>query len=582
MNRPTVGQVTVEDGFWTPYLEQLRTVMLPYVFDKFEEIGYLDNFREVAKKSDVPHRGPSFSDGLVMESLRGACDLYAQHPTPELRRIIDRITEIVCAAADADPDGYLCTFVTQNYPDSRWGANGRSLIIDHDIYDHGCLIEAGLSHFHATGERTLLERAIRAADHICDVIGPDKINEVPGHSLTEEAFIKLYLLTGEEKYREMVRFWYDGRGRREGRNICTNPKYSAPTYNQDHAPFAQQRTAEGHAVRAMLCYLGAAAFTRIGAGDYRESLKAIWENVVDRRLHISGGVGSRHDIEGFDADYSLPNNAYLETCAAVALCFWSAEMGLLERDSQYMAVFEQSLHNNVLASIGADFTHYFYDNPLVSDGTKHRWDWHGCPCCPPMLLKLYGILPGYIYALGEGLQVDLYIGSRMAWEKGTVCQKDRIFRIDSKGQPLTVAFRMPAYAHGFKLVKNGTELPFTAEKGYAVVTDVWDDADRVEVVFTYEPVRIGAHAAVEANVGRVAVQYGPYVLCVEGEEDIELAEDWLDSVKGNTVTVNTADGRKVTMHPYYQWCTQEGQTMDVWLRQAGKTQSRTDKLYYKL
>ena len=581
MKRPSVKQVEIRDGFWTPYLRNIREVMLPYVFDKFEEIGYLNNFREVAKRSDAKHVGPPFSDGLVMESLRGACDLYAQYPTPTLRKIIDKVAKVVCDAADADPDGFLCTCTTQNRPESRWGANGVSLVINHDLYNHGCLIEAGISHYLATGETALLDRARRAADYICRVIGPDKVNEVPGHSLPEEAFIKLYRLTGDEKYPEMVRFWYDGRGSRQGRNVCTHPQYSQASFNQDHAPFGEQRTAEGHAVRAMLCYLGAAAFTNVGAGDYRESLQAIWKNVIDKRLHISGGVGARHDIEGFDVDYNLPNDAYLETCAAVALCFWSGEMSLLWRDSQYMNVFEQALSNNVLASIGQDFMHYFYDNPLISDGSKHRWDWHGCPCCPPMLLKLYGSLSSYIYAIGESLRVDLYIGSRMEWEKGSVEQNDRRFIIDSKGRELTVYFRIPAYAHNFELWKNGEKLAVANQDGYVAVTDVWRVTDQVEVRFATSPVRVVAHAAVEADAGRVAVQYGPYVMCAEGEDDGELAEDWQPQVQDDTVMVRMSDGRRISLIPYYRWCNNGEQTMRVWLRQQGDRTRASDTLYYK-
>ena len=281
--RPTLTQVKINDPFWTPYLENIRTVTLPYVMKKFEETGYLDNYRSVLAKDGAVHHGPPFSDGLLQESLRAACDFYLQAPPPAHKQIIEPLVDLIAKTAASDPDGYLCTATTQGgewgkpypYPsgDIRWGEHGGDIIVQHDLYNHGTLIEAGISHYLATGETTLLRSAVRAANYICQQIGePPKYNVVPGHSLPEEAFLKLYRLFRDtraldsfaaehhvniEDYLRLVQFWYDSRGCQSNRSH-NNPTFPT-TQNQDHLPFAQQTTAVGHAVRATQSYTGAAA-----------------------------------------------------------------------------------------------------------------------------------------------------------------------------------------------------------------------------------------------------------------------------------------------------------------------------------
>jgi len=391
--RPAVPQVSVKDRFWTPYLEKIRHKTLPYVLDKFEEIGYVDNFRIVAGLKEGESKGPSFSDGLLLETMRGASDLLAAEYDAALDARLDALIEIIAAASDADPDGFICTKTILNYPDQRWGENGGDIIIAHDLYDHGALVEAGVHHYLATGKTTLLRPAVRAANYICQVIPP--LGIVPGHSLPEEAFVKLHCLFRDhtelaafamehgvdaDKYLRMAEFWYDERGKKPGSHL---PRFSM-SYNQNHVPFAEQREALGHSVRATLCYTGASAVVReAGREDYLPALNALWENITKRKMHISGGVGTRHDIEGFDVDYNLPNDAYLETCAGIGLTFFAAEFGLISPKAERFDVFERALCNNILAAIGEDGQHYFYQNPLLSDGSIRRWDWHGCPCCPP-------------------------------------------------------------------------------------------------------------------------------------------------------------------------------------------------------
>ena len=587
--RPENGKTIIKDGFWTPYLHNIRNVMLPYTFRKFEEVGYMQNFSSVATKDGEKHIGPPFSDGLVMESMRGAFDFLGTEYDPELDEMLDRLVDLVCSAAQED--GFLCTMTVQNYPEKRWGVNGH-IIHQHDLYDHGCLIEAAISQYLATGKKKMLTAAVKAANLICGYMGPGKKNVVPGHSLPEEAFVKLYRLFRDhreldefaaengvepEQYLKLAEFWYDMRGNHEDRP--PNAGFTVK-YNQDHLPFAQQTTAEGHAVRATLCYTGAAAVAyELDRQDYIQALNAIWENVAQKKLHISGGIGTRHDIEGFDEDYNLPNNAYLETCAAIGNMFWNGEMSLLQAESKYYDYFEQSLYNNVLAAIGEDFIHYTYQNPLVSDGSFRRWEWHGCPCCPPMLLKIFSALNTYIYTYRPGeLNVNLFIDSTLETDAFSISQNGKRIYVDSKGKAMKVRIRIPNYAKNFNLTVNGKFADVTVENGYAVISAVWSQDDEIGVTFD-EPVRrIFANPAVEADRGMVAFMRGQFLLCAEGidnDGDVEftVAEDPQLTVDGDVVTGKTADGKTFRLIPYFRWCNRNHEPTDskmaVWFKQAG-------------
>lgn len=600
--RPALSQVRIEDRFWTPYLEKIRTVTLPYVFDQFEKTGYLQNYAEVAQHTGAAHQGPPFSDGLVLESMRGACDFLALYPDAALEARMDALIALISSAAA--PDGFLSTYTMQQCPDQRWGENGGNIIHAHDLYNHGALIEAAISHYRATGKTTLLKTAVRAANLISSTIGfPPKKNVIPGHSLPEEALVKLHVLFRDTRaldafadenavhaddYLETARFFYENRGNHDVRGICPDPRFP-PQYNQDHVTFSQQTQAVGHAVRAMLCYTGAAALSlETGSDAYLPALRALWENVTQRKMHVSGGVGTRHDIEGFDIDYNLPNNAYLETCAGVGLAFFGAQMALLATDSDYFDVFERALYNNVLASVGEDFTHYFYQNPLVSDGTIHRWAWHGCPCCPPMLLKLFSALGTFIYdhnAQARKLHVHLYIGSRLSIPSLSLTQNDRTFSIDSHGKTWTLFFRVPNYATRFALCCDGKPVECAIENGYARVTGVFSPDMQWTVSFDEAPHRVCAHPTVEADRGLVCVMRGPFLLCAEGVDnggrvDFTLAKHAALTCDGDAVTGTTADGSPFRLIPYYRWCNRDGlsqqdATMAVWLRQDGMTDEAT-------
>lgn len=604
---PKVGSVKITDRFWKPYLQNVRSVMLPYVFENLEKTGYLKNFISVANRNGKPHEGPPFSDGLFLESLRGACDFLAAEPDAELEKYIDGVIEIISAAAEAE-GGFLCTCTTQKFPDNRWGDNNGDIIHQHDLYNHGTLVEAAISHYKATGKTTLLKTAVRAANLICDTIGrAPKKNIVPGHSLPEEAFVKLYRLFRDDvslkqfaeqnevkpaAYLEIAEFWYDARGDHEGRFLA---KDFAPEYSQDHLTFSKQTEAVGHSVRAMLCYLGAAVVAQEkGRLDFVPVLDRLWDNVVNKKLHISGGIGARRDIEGFDVDYHLPNKAYLETCAAIGLAFWNTEMNILHLDSKYFDCFERSLYNNILSAVGADFKHFFYQNPLESDGVLRRWSWHGCPCCPPMLLKIFSALNSFIYSYDEKcICVNLYIDSQYEDELFSIEQSHGKISIRSKGKAYKIKLRIPEYAENFSLLIAGRPIEYKVENGYAAAEAIWNEENPITVQFDTPVRRIYANPKVEENRGKIAVMQGPFVYCAEGVDnggnvDIKIAAEPCFAQQGDAILAACANGGTCRLIPYYQWCnrgeTQEDARMAVWLEQTDMrcVSALTDEIQGKL
>jgi len=599
---PKVGGVEICDKFWSPYLNNIRRITLPYVLKKMEQTGYIDNFISVASCDGKKHIGPPFSDGLLLESLRGACDFLASDRDVVLEAYVDKLINIL-AEAQAE-DGFLCTNTMQDYPEKRWGDNEGDIVVQHDLYDHGCLIEAAVSHYNATQKTTLLQVAVKAANLIVNTIGkPPKKNIIPGHSLPEEAFVKLYRLfrddenlrdfamqnnVNHKEYLDIAEFWYDARGDHSGRFMAKN---FVPEYSQDHITFAKQVEAVGHSVRAMLCYLGATVVAQEkDRQDYLDTLNTLWNNVVYKKLHISGGIGARHDIEGFDVDYHLPNGAYLETCAAIGLAFWNTEMNLVSQDSKFFDCFERSLYNNILSAIGSDFCHFFYQNPLQSDGSLQRWDWHVCPCCPPMILKIFSALNSFIYSYDEhSVNVNMLIGSRYENKYFSIKQSDKTIRINSNGAPLTIRIRIPEYVENFSLSK-----AYTVKNGYAVVEGIWDENEPLILNYDIPVRRIYCNPKVEENIGKVAVMHGPFVMCAEGIDnngnvDITIAKNPQFETNGENVTGSSFDGNQFYLIPYYKWCNRiinnDSAKMKVWfcqqdmLKPSELAQTIENKLY---
>ena len=581
---PKVGSVAIQDDFWSPYLKNIRTITLPYTFKKMEESNYVNHFISVGKKDEKKHPGPPFTDGLLLEALRGACDFLATERDADLELYVDNLIEIIVAAQAED--GFLCTHTLKEQPEKRWGDNGGDIVLQHDLYNHGCLIEAAVSHYNTTKKTTLLQAAVKAANLIANTMGyAPKKNIIPGHSIAEEALVKLYRLLRDDielsifveennanfnAYLDVAEFWYDARGNHENRFLS---KSFSPIYNQDHITFAKQTEAVGHSVRAMLCYLGATVVAKEkGRTDFLEALNSLWDSVVYKKLHISGGIGARHDIEGFDVDYNLPNKAYLETCAAIGLAFWNTEMNLISANAKYFDCFERSLYNNVLSAVGGDFHHFFYQNPLQSDGDLRRWEWNACPCCPPMLLKIFSALNSFIYSYdNESINVNMFIGSSYENDLFSISQSRNTIKIDSKGKKMTVRIRIPEYVSHFSMSK-----AFQIENGYAIVEDIWDNNNPLILNYDTPIRRIYCNPKVRENHGKIAVMHGPFVMCAEGidnggDVDIKVAENPHLTMRGENIVGASATGADFHLIPYYKWCNRgDGDTdakMAVWLTQ---------------
>ncbi len=577
------ADVTVDDGFWAPRFELWRTVTIPDIFAKYEQrSGALRNFDRAAAGRREGHEGLDFYDGNVLEAVRGASDYLARYPSEELDARLDGIIERIAAAQL--PDGYLHTGVQIKAPAQRWGDNGGCALSQHEIYNAGCLIEAGVHHYRATRKTKLLACGIRFANLLCETMGPPpRRNLIPTHSLPEEALMELVRLVREdpaagkadgavarpEDYASLVGFWLESHGRncgspdwekigllracaavREMTRTAHGPEWRPcwGDYQMDRKPLDEYVAIEGHAVRATLLGSGLAAHA-VETGDGRSArlAKRFWESMVGRKMYVTGGVGSNPkpelNLENFGDDYSLPPDAYLETCAAIGSAFFSANLAALTGDGRYMDEFERVAYNALLAEVSADGTHYTYCNPLNTDKGE-RFDWHGVPCCPAMFLKLTGALPGYAYAKGRsGYYVNLFIGGRTAFadaQAGRVAfvQKTRYpeeGRIEISVRPerpaaFPVRVRIPGWARGqenpfglyasdhsgkWSVSVNGTPVTSEVVSGYLVMERTWKSGDVICVDLDVSQRNIRACSAVKELRGKVAVARGPVVYAEE-------------------------------------------------------------------
>ncbi|MFO0930226.1 MAG: glycoside hydrolase family 127 protein, partial [Gemmataceae bacterium] len=555
-----IQQVTIDDAFWSPRLHTWRSVTLPDCLAKFERDGTLLNFDRVRDgKLNEPHSGPPWYDGLLYEMIRAGADFLAAKRDPALERRLDGYIERIAAAQARTPDGYLNTYTQMREPTHRWGLNGGNDNLQHDVYNAGMLVEAAVHYYRATGKTGLLKVAVRLANHMADLIGPaPKKAVIPGHSGPEEALVRLVELfraqpglketlgvpVDERNYLRLAEYFIEARGHHEGRK-------SFGSYGQDHKPVFQQDTLEGHAVRATLMGTGLAALSVVnGREDYRRAAVRLWDNMTTRRMHVTGGVGSSREGEAFSRDYDLPNDGYLETCAAIGSGFYSRNLNLAVGEARYADELERTLYNAVLAGVSLQGDRYFYENPLEGRKNRARWAWHGCPCCPPMFLKMVAALPGYLYAQDtSGIYVNLFVGSRAevrlpsgkvvlrqttrypwhgevkiavdpetpgefdlslripAWCQGPSSEND-LYRVDGR----------PAQG-GFRLAVNGKAIDSIAlVRGYARVRRQWKAGDVVEMVMDMPVRRVKAHPRVKADVNRVALMRGPIVYCVEGRD----------------------------------------------------------------
>ncbi len=610
--------VTIDDQFWSPKLALWRQTTINDCFDKFEKTGAFDNFDRVRDHQTGGHHGDPWWDGLVYEMITASAEFLATHPDPALARRIEGYVERIAAAAAVDPDGYVNTDVTLNHVGFRWSdppapGDDHDDVVPHTVYNAGCLVEAGVQLYRATGNTRLLQVATRMANYMCRIMGPPpRQNIVPGHALAEQAFVNLYLLyreqpalkrqvagpVDEKQYLQLAEFWIENRGHHDGRK-------DMGAYDQDDKPVLQQASLEGHAVRAGLLAAGLAKAAAVNRRpDYLQTADRWWQNMVEAKMYVTGGLGAIPSFEGFGADYDLPNNGYAETCAAVAGGFFSQNLNLATGQAKYADTLERVLYNGALSGVAVSGNRYFYQNPLASGPEARRWEWHGCPCCPPMFLKLMGALPGSIYATDDaGVYVNLFIGSRARIDTGPLHlalsqtsnypwdDNIRFTVTPQRPSRFNLNLRIPGWAQQATVAVNGRAVKILpVVNGYARVERRWKVGDTVTLHLPMPVQRVHADPRVAANIGRVALMRGPVVYCVEGLDNGGHARPLIlpadvaitpaprpDLLGGVTVLTGTAQVSRqgtpathletvaFTAIPFYTNTNREPTDMEVWI-----------------
>jgi hypothetical protein len=617
--------VVFSDGFWAPRLETNRTVTIPFAFKQSEDTGRVKNFEIAAGlKQGSFCTAYGFDDSDVYKVIEGASYSLAVRPDPALNSYLDELISKIAAAQEKD--GYLYTDRTINPAATlpmagkeRWSNEQES----HELYNLGHLYEAGVAHFQATGKRTLLNVALKSADLVTRTFGPNGRKEVPGHQEIEIGLVKLYRATGEQRYLDMAKFFLDQRGNAAGHKLYGE-------YAQDHLPVVEQREAVGHAVRAAYMYSGMADVAALsGDARYGAALDALWNDVVGKKLYLTGGIGAAGGWEGFGPAYELDNaSAYAETCAAIANALWNYRMFLLRGDAKYIDVFERIIYNGLLSGVALTGDRFFYPNPLASFGQHQRSPWFKCACCPSNVPRFLASLTGCAYAAsGDGVYVNLFVqgtarvktsGGVVELEQDTAYPWAGAVRLRVKSAPRgpwALRIRVPGWAQRqpvpsdlYRYLDPGaTEEPWTLMvnedlvsaplvKGYATVSRPWKSGDVVSVFLPMPIRRVVAHDAVKADAGRVAIERGPLVYCAEWPDNDGhvhhivlddsarlVTEPRPDLLNGVTVISAEATGyrmrdgkpvaerQRLTLIPYYAWAHRGNGDMAVWLaRQPAK------------
>lgn len=596
-----VNTVKLRDSFWMKRIEVLRKVTIPTQYEKLEETGRIENFRKVARgDKDIIWRIADDSD--VYKWVEAAAFTLAYEYDPSIERMLEEVVDAISSAQDED--GYLFTYYAYDRG-SRWS----DLMRMHELYCAGHLFQAAIAYYRATGRDKLLNTAIRLADHIADVFGPDKRSGAPGHPEIEMALVEMYRQTGREKYLELAEFFLDQRGK---------GLLGGDMVLIDHKPFRELDSMVGHAVRAIYLCCGATdIYLETGDESLYSTLERLWRSMM-KRMYITGGVGSRYHGEAFGEDYELPNvRAYAETCAAVANVMWNWRMLMATGEARFTDVIETVIYNGALSGISLDGKRYFYVNPLADRGGHRRKEWFGCACCPPNIARLLASLPGYFYSTNsEGIWIHFYASStssielngrmvgliqetRYPWEGRVKLEVN-----PEKSDMFSLFIRIPEWCEEVKIIVEGKELKRRILPGtYLKIEKDWDYGDTVEVFMSIKPVLMISHPHVLDNTDRVAIRRGPIVYCLEHVDnpgfdvwdiivppDVQLREDFRPELLNGVVMVRgrafVIDSkvwksklylplRNVPLEfsevefraiPYYAWANREPGPMIVWLR----------------
>ena len=612
------SKVHLTDSFWKARMQQNQTVTIPIALEQCEKTNRMLNFEKAAAILRGENIGyfdteNTFDDTDIYKILEGMAYSIQTNYSAEMDAKMDELIALVGSAQE--PDGYLYTPRTAGEPGhyhswvgtNRWEKDPD---LSHELYNCGHLYEAAYAHYISTGKRTLLDIAIKNADLLVKDFLVGGLTYEPGHQIVEMGLVKMYRATGKSDYLKLAKYFLDLRGLKG---------VMRKEYSQTTKPVIMQDEAVGHAVRAAYMYSGMADVAAImGDEAYLNAIDKIWSNVVEKKYYITGGIGGKINGEAFDANYVLPNReAYCETCAAIGNVYWNWRMFLLHGDAKYYDVIERTLYNGLISGISLTGDHFFYPNPLASNGTSAvpgrdvvRSEWFGCACCPSNLCRFTASVPGYIYAHRDNdLYVNLYIQgtgeidmpdgtvkltqtTEMPWQGAVSIKVD-----ETTSSSFAMRLRLPGWANGqpvpsdlytyvnaqqanIEVKVNGQAVTYEMKDGYMTIERDWAAGDEVSFELPMNVHKTKAHENVEADRGRLSIERGPVVYCLEhpdnANQDWYLTETaqaepvWTDDLNGLMKLTITEEGTSAATHlltaiPYYAWANRGKGNMEVWI-----------------
>ncbi|PHN06257.1 glycoside hydrolase family 127 protein [Flavilitoribacter nigricans] len=615
-----IRHVKLTDAFWLPIVQRVQEKTIEFALEKCTEEGRFENFLIAGGEMEGDVRGyMPFDDTDVYKIIEGASNSLISSPNEELQVLLDSLIRII--EIGQEDDGYLTTWRTIDpaKPPAEWvkvvdGKRWESLEMSHELYNAGHLFEAAAVHYQATGKRNFLDIALKNADLMVQTFGPGKIETVPGHQIIETGLIKLYRITKNEDYLELARYFLDTRGDYSSGRSNFGP------YAQDHLPVVEQDEVVGHAVRAVYMYAGMTDIAAIYQDSgYAAAVDKLWDNMVSKKMYITGGIGARHEGESFGDNYELPNaTAYNETCASIGDVYWNHRLFMLYGDHKYYDVIERTLYNGLISGLSLDGEKFFYPNALESDGEYKfnqgactRKSWFDCSCCPSNLIRFLPAVQGLIYAKeANDLYVNLYVGSEAEvdlngqnvqisqttnypWDGKVTIQVTTSDAVD-----MDLKLRMPGWARGEvlpsdlyqyvnnptaspSLAVNGEAIEYAPEAGYVSLDRKWEGTTTITIEFPLEVRQVKASELVAEDQGKVALEYGPIVYAVESIDnpgsfnavavgaDETFQVNWDPTLlEGVNVLEAESDQGSFKAIPYYAWSNRGIGKMKVWLPAA--------------
>ena len=569
-----IGDIEIRDGVWSERIDTVEKRTIPVCIQRCRETGRIQNFMISGKKSDGEHRGHSYNDSDVYKVIEAAA--YAIQRGPD-RALEDEADAIIGHIVSAQED---CGYLNTKY--STESETSFKNFDEHEMYNCGHLIEAGIAYFEATGKAALLDAGVRFADYLTRLFGPGKRSWIPGHQEIELALSKLSETTRDRKYALFARWLLDQRGERHD-EIDVDRSIDRE-YCQDLENPSKLRSIYGHAVRAMYMLAAMARLTRSSEADYRESLVSVWHDIIGKKMYVTGGIGSSSKNEGFSDDYVLPNeDAYCETCAAVGMVFYGYEMFLLSGDGKYMDIVERELFNGVLPGLSREGNRFFYRNVLESTGDVSRKEWYDTACCPTQLARFIPTVGKYIFARREDiLFVNLFIGSELKNFGAIKIISNYPYsgRVRIEGADLKdireLRVRVPYWVKGIRVLSSRNARQCGLTQGYLRFHPLGEFSLELDFQMIAETIRTSP--MVPGNRGKAAIQRGPIVYCMErmdndnfdtfalGDEHILLPSGLPEGLgEGKRLTAVNCDSgeREATFIPYFLWNNRETSAMKV-------------------